>query len=376
MACATLALWNRTWMSTRGLVLTVLAGIFFVIGLKSSFHGIALPLDTLVVFGSLALLGAILFLPVRLPVSVAAVVIAVITFYHGWYAGHVLRDNTSLPAANAAGMVVLVAFVFYICFSVAERRASERVAVAVRVCGIGVLVLAVLWRLAEYREWLDSGITSAMAMGLLRVPLLAALLVLAAWLAWPRKRRFQAQPIGGAHGGPVMHWVLIALAFFALPLGTLSIRNPFFTPRAPTASEAKSIMSALLSDTYRAFNLTDENKAFDRLASTISVDLVADVYLDSRRRLTAGTRQGAEVTVKDVSVMSVEEALRNAGPDNSFTYPCKWVVTARVKHWQHVHNRQNVYVGDLTLRVENERWKIAKLTLKSEERVVLSWQTS
>jgi hypothetical protein len=273
-------------------------------------------------------------------------------------------------------MVVLVAFVFYMCFSVGERRAGGGVAVAVRVCGIGVVVLAVLWRLAEYREWLDSAITSAMAMGLLRVPLLAALLVLAAWLAWPRKRRFQAQPIGGARGGPVMHWVLIALAFFVLPLGTFSIRNPFFTSRAPTASEARRIMSALLSDTYQAFNLKDENEAFDRLARNISINLVADVYLDSRRRLTAGTRQGAEVTVKDVSVMSVDEALRNSGTDNSFTFPCKWIVTARVKHWQHIHNRQNVYVGDLTLRVENDRWKIAKLTLKSEERVVLSWQTS
>ncbi len=75
-------------------------------------------------------------------------------------------------------------------------------------------------------------------------------------------------------------------------------------------------------------------------------------------------------------MMTVGEALRNTRADNSFTYPCKWIVTARVKHWQHIHNRQNVYVGDLTLRVENDRWKIAKLTLKSEERVVLSWQTS
>jgi hypothetical protein len=174
----------------------------------------------------------------------------------------------------------------------------------------------------------------------------------------------------------VRHWVLIAAAFFVFPLGTLRVRNPFHVPRPPTAVEAQSIIDTLLTDTYLAFNLPDENAAFDQLARNLSEDLVADVYLDSRRRLTAGTRQGAEVTVRDVSVMSVAEASPNASGDNSFTYPCKWIVTARVKHWQHVHSRQNVYVGKLTIQVEEDHWKIARLNLESEERVVLSRQSS
>jgi hypothetical protein len=43
---------------------------------------------------------------------------------------------------------------------------------------------------------------------------------------------------------------------------------------------------------------------------------------------------------------------------------------------QHIHNRQNVYAGELTIRVEDDRWKIAGLDLLSEERVVLSWTQS
>ena len=101
---------------------------------------------------------------------------------------------------------------------------------------------------------------------------------------------------------------------------------------------------------------------------------MADVYLDSRRRLTAGTREGAEVTVRDVSVTEVEAATGTA--DNAFTYPCQWVVAARVRHLQHIHNRQNVYAGELTIQVEGDRWKIARLDLLSEERVVLSWKKS
>ena len=124
-----------------------------------------------------------------------------------------------------------------------------------------------------------------------------------------------------------------------------------------------------------AFNLPGEDAAFDRLERNLSEELVPGVYLDSRRRLTAGTRKGAEVTVKDVSVISVDVPIAFNLGDRSFTYPCKWVVTARVKHWQHIHDRQNKYVGELTIRVENDRWKISHLELLSEEREVV-WQNS
>ena len=80
--------------------------------------------------------------------------------------------------------------------------------------------------------------------------------------------------------------------------------------------------------------------------------------------------------MKDVSVMSVDVPSDLDSEDGSFTYPCKWVVTARVKHWQHIHDRQNKCVGTLTIRVENDRWKIDDLELLSEEREVVSWQKS
>jgi hypothetical protein len=38
--------------------------------------------------------------------------------------------------------------------------------------------------------------------------------------------------------------------------------------------------------------------------------------------------------------------------------------------------RQNIYLGELTIGIEDDRWKIVRLVLKSEERVIKSWQTS
>ena len=98
-------------------------------------------------------------------------------------------------------------------------------------------------------------------------------------------------------------------------------------------------------------------------------NLVTDLYLDSRRRLVAGTREGASVVVRQVSLQDVK-APRTSEGDNP-AYSCRWTVTAKVTHWQHTHQRRNVYEGDLRLTVENDRWKLAGLNLRSEEREVV-----
>jgi hypothetical protein len=205
-------------------------------------------------------------------------------------------------------------------------------------------------------------------MGFVRLPVLSILLLLVALVLWPRKRRFR--PARAEKGAP-LHWGLVLLALFTVSVAGVRVRNPFHTARVPTAAEARPIVAMLLTDTYLAFNLAEENAAFDQLARNLSADLVPGVYLDSRRRLTAGTRQGAEVTVKEVSVVSVEAPIALDSSDGSLTYPCKWIVTARVRHWQHVHDRQNIYLGTLAIQVENDRWKISDLELLSEEREIV-----
>jgi hypothetical protein len=161
-----------------------------------------------------------------------------------------------------------------------------------------------------------------------------------------------------------------------VPYGTYKIRNPWYVPHAPRAEDAKRVLSKVLTNTYNALNLQDENEVYDKLSRSVTGDLVAEIYLDSRRRLTAGTRKGAEVLVKDVSVISIEDTGDGTDMFTGFSYPCKWIVTARVKHMQHIHNRQNIYNGILTIKVDDDRWKIVGLELLSEERAILSWKSS
>jgi hypothetical protein len=320
-----LAVWAKRQPGLRGSWVGAAAGVLFAAGTYLSFTNFTPLLITLVVFGFLAFLGTTLIFPVRWPAWLLLFIAGLAMSYQGYFAGQHLRNITSLPVANVVGMGAL------------EELSAE------------------------------------IAMGFARLPVLVVFLLLAAGLARPRKRRFDANIAGGRK---VTHWVLLGVAFFTLPLGTWRVHNPFYTPRAPSTTEATRIMDRLLTDTYLAFNLKDENEAFDNLANNLSENLVADVYLDSRRRLTAGTRQGARITVKDVSVSSLDEALSAMAGEQSFTYPCKWVVTARVQHLKHIHDRQNIYLGELTIGIEDDRWKIVRLVLKSEERVIKSWQTS
>jgi hypothetical protein len=199
------------------------------------------------------------------------------------------------------------------------------------------------------------------AMARLRLPLLTlGVLVLFIWaLVRIRRPRVRAAVAGG----------LLILAVIALPCSAARLRVPFLAPDAPSPRQAQRILEPMLSEIYHALNLEDEGKTYDQLAKQVSGDLVTDLYLDSRRRLVAGTREGASVIVRRVEVQNVgtprsSEAARPA-------YPCRWTVTAKVTHWQHSHERRNVYEGDLRLVVEDDRWKLAGLNLRSEEREVV-----
>jgi hypothetical protein len=170
------------------------------------------------------------------------------------------------------------------------------------------------------------------------------------------------------------HWILLGAAFLLLPVGDVIVRNPFFEPHAPEGDNARRVVANVLSEIYHAFNLTDEDELYDALERNVTEDLVDDVYLDSRRRLTTGTREGAEVTVRDVRVLEIGAPQEVTNDRRDFVYDVRWVVTARVSHLQHVHHRQNVYNGRLTLRVDGDRWKIAGVELESEDRTVVPWQ--
>jgi hypothetical protein len=199
------------------------------------------------------------------------------------------------------------------------------------------------------------------AMAKLRVPLLSlTALALFVWALVKIQHAYVRITVAGC---------LLIMTFVLLPYGVARASVPFLSPGAPSSQQARRIIEPMLSEIYHALNLTDEGQTYDQLAEQVSGDLVTDLYLDSRRRLLAGTRQGASVAVKQVEVQDVGTPRTSETQDPA--YPCRWTVTAKVTHWQHSHERRNMYEGDLKLAVEDGRWKLAALNLNSEEREVV-----
>jgi hypothetical protein len=199
------------------------------------------------------------------------------------------------------------------------------------------------------------------AMAKLRIPFLSLVIILLlVWGLIKIKRTNVRFTVAGC---------LLLAALALLPYGVSRASVPFMSPEVPSAQQARRIVEPMLSEIYHALNLKDESQTYDRLAEQVSGELVTDLYLDSRRRLVAGTREGAVVEVRQVELQDV--GAPRAAEGDTPAYSCRWIVTAKVTHWQHIHQRRNVYEGDLKLAVEKDRWKLAALNLRSEEREVV-----
>jgi hypothetical protein len=342
----------------------LVAGLLLVAGLVAGAYGMHLPLTAVGVPLLLFVLSVSLVVQRGLPRRAAVAILALAAFYAAAQAGLFLQENLSRPVAHMVGTGVLAALLFLL-----GRGISAGWGVPVAgALGAGVALL--LWGQSTLAWW-QSTVATDYALGLLRVPLLSLLLLVLALLFRPRRSRVAAH-LGVAVRKPVTHLALLVLALALVPVGNLPVRNPLFEQNAPRAEQAQRIFAQVLAHTYSAFNLEDEEQLYRQLSESVGDELVEDLYLDSRRRLTSGVREGAEVTVKDVSVQKVGALLEDSAVGDAFAYDVEWVVTARVRHLQHVHHRRNIYTGVLKIRAEGGKWKLEQVDLKSEDRSIVA----
>jgi hydrogenase/urease accessory protein HupE len=356
---------------------TLVAGFaaLAVAGVIPGLLGVPMPLAGLWTIGSLMVCGLVLVCARPVPSSWLLGVAVVAVPVHGWSMAAAVVADMSRSTAVTFGVVLVGVCLFFASLTTSRPVQWHDLRPPVRILGAFVTVVAIGWRLAEYRSWFDHEVATEAALGLARVPVLAIVLLLIAVVTWPRRRRV-AEELGAGGRGTARNMALAGLAMMMVPYGTVAVANPFFQPHAPRGDDARRVASRVLSDTYHAFNLKNEDVLYDTLSESVVGDLVDEIYLDSRRRLTAGTREGTQVTVREVGVLEIGEPLGGTGAEQGFSYDCRWKVVARVQHLQHVHHRHNIYTGVLTLRSDGGRWKISGVELQSEDRMVVPWQAT
>ncbi|MGB3647607.1 MAG: hypothetical protein WA992_03610 [Desulfobulbales bacterium] len=160
-----------------------------------------------------------------------------------------------------------------------------------------------------------------------------------------------------------------------LVIGTIALFPVMQVPvgssaRASQISEydSKAIVLSLLKNVYRAFDFREEEDVYDKLAISVSGDLLTDVYLQSRQSMIIEQAGGAQAKVKKVDVWETEvkESSKQKG---ALDIKTKWTAIGSVGHWGHIHTRQNVYDAILTLAVAGGSWKITGIELLEEKRI-------
>jgi len=201
----------------------------------------------------------------------------------------------------------------------------------------------------------------------IRLPVGTALCALAliplGWIAHRRRRGGRSTRALVTLGA-----VLLVAAAGLYPYAQVSVARPALLPPALDEARAQAVVQGLLRNVYRSFDFRKESDVYDKLATSVAGDLLADVYLQSRRSLLIEQAGGAQARLKDVEVLEAVPA----GPlDGRLAYDvrAKWTASGTVGHWGHVHLRKNLYEADLRIEGRDGIWKLTRVQLRDERRI-------
>ena len=185
-------------------------------------------------------------------------------------------------------------------------------------------------------------------------------------LVWQTgKRKHRAKPLR-LHLGMV--GLLIIGGIFLFPYFQVSVARPsVIAPELPE-NDAVPILESLLKNIYRSFDFREEEDVYDRLATSVSGDLLADIYLQNRKSLVVTQAGGAQARVKEVEIEDVTVKHLDDRP-LALLFRSKWTAMGTVGHWGHIHMRKNRYEADITVEPVDGVWKITGLELLEEKRI-------
>jgi hypothetical protein len=220
------------------------------------------------------------------------------------------------------------------------------------------------WRVLEWKNFLKN-------------PELPTLELLAPpphpWARWMLKLRWLL--LAGALGTAVLCARRVrrgdrgrAAAAATASLAVVVTAGCFWWSRSAQLSDARAeeIVSALLHNVYRAFDFRKEEQIYDVLARSAEGELLARIYLETRRSLELANQGGARAKVKQLEMIDVAA---EPGPRGSFLATASWNVAGSVGHWGHVHERKNRYRAELAIAPIAGSWKLVGLEVLQEERL-------
>jgi hypothetical protein len=127
-------------------------------------------------------------------------------------------------------------------------------------------------------------------------------------------------------------------------------------------------LNSLLKNVYRSFDFREEEDVYDRLATSVSGDLLSETYLQNRKSLVVTQAGGARARVKKVEILEVDVNQLDDCPLGRL-FHARWTATGTVGHWGHIHMRKNQYEANISVEPVGGAWKITDLELLEEKRI-------
>ncbi|MGB6279127.1 MAG: hypothetical protein WBG91_02810, partial [Syntrophobacteria bacterium] len=201
----------------------------------------------------------------------------------------------------------------------------------------------------------------------MKIPLASALCLLAVLPLGLqiRKRRKNGGSVGLLIGLAVL---LIAGSVLLHPFLKFAVARPAAMAPKMTDKKAVVVLDSLLKNIYRSFDFREEEAVYDRLATSVSGDLLSAIYLQNRKSLVVTQAGGARARVKEVEILDVEVNHLKDRP-LGLLFHAKWTAMGTVGHWGHIHMRKNQYEANITVEPVDGAWKITDLELLEEKRI-------
>lgn len=195
-----------------------------------------------------------------------------------------------------------------------------------------------------------------------KIPVFSILLFLAALVLIIFSMRRQKLLLGR----PVLLSV-VALGLVLYPFISVPVNLPWISQWNPSTERTATILKGLLTNVYRAFDVRDENRVYDRLSMSVTGNQLSQIYLQHRKSLELENRGGARANVDEVDILSVNGVQKTA--DDGFVADAVWTVSGSVSHFGHTHYRRNHNHALVTFVIDDDSWKIMDIELIDEKRL-------
>jgi hypothetical protein len=186
-------------------------------------------------------------------------------------------------------------------------------------------------------------------------------LFLAAWL-------LSLSPGARRRGIMLCTVALVAGSLCGHALGGLPVHDKLFGNKMLSDMEAKRVLRGLMLNTYRAFILDKDEDIYDVLARSVAGEFLSEVYLQNKEALRIDATEGAMSIVDRLDVKSIESMKRLT--NGAIAMVANWDVYGSVYHLNHIHFRCNTYKAELTIMPDDNYWKLTRVQLLDEERVI------